>query len=218
VDVFVSGTGTISGLNTATFASDFESLGLTKVVDKKRASVAQLSLLQGLDLENNSIKIISTGGQDIVIKTYNKKNETDPLYRSISIKGLLSQAAATSFIQDILSNDIYNLEVVFVRDSNSWLPAKDSSNRVLNGAYFKLATVTRDQVGRPAVQIQLDDTGKDIFCKITESNIKKQMAIFVGGKLVTAPTIQDKICGGTAVINGDYDMASAKTLSDNLNE
>lgn len=218
VDVYVSWTWSVTGLNTATFETNLEWLGLSKVVDKKRASVAQLPLLDGLNLEKQTIKTISTGGQDIVIKTYSVKKESDSLYRTITLKNLPSEEVATSFIQDILSNDVYNLEVVFVRDTNSWLPARDPQNRVLNGAYFKLATVTRDQVGRPAVQIDLDDTGKDIFCKITEGNIQKQMAIFVGGVLVTAPTIQDKICGGTAIINGEYDMATAKTLADSLNE
>lgn len=105
-----------------------------------------------------------------------------------------------------------------MRDRNTRLPAKDSSNRVLNGTYFKFASVTRDQVGRPAVQIDLDETGKEIFCKLTESNIQKQMGIFVGGILVTSPTIQSKICGGSAIINGDFDVASAKLLADDLNE
>lgn len=108
--------------------------------------------------------------------------------------------------------------MIFVRDTNSWIPAQDDQNRVLDGAYFKFASVTRDQVGRPSVQIDLDDTGKDIFCKITAVNVQKQMAIFVGGTLVTAPVIQDKICGGSAIINGEYTIATAKVLADNLNE
>ena len=44
------------------------------------------------------------------------------------------------------------------------------------------------------------------------------MAIFVGGQLITAPTIQDKICGGTAQIDGQFDAAGAKELSNSLND
>lgn len=44
------------------------------------------------------------------------------------------------------------------------------------------------------------------------------MAIFVGGKLVTNPTINSKICGGTAQIEGSYTTATAKELADSLNE
>lgn len=218
VDVYTSGTWSVTWLDSATFDTNLESLGLSKIVDKKRASVDQLPLLNWLSLDKNSLKITGISGQQIIIKTYDVKKEADTLFRTITLKDIPSEAVATSFIQDILSNDIYNLEVVFVRDSNTWLTARDDENRVLNGAYFKLATVTRDQLGKPAVQIDLDDTGKDIFCKITESNVQKQMAIFVGWILVTAPTIQDKICGWSAIINGEYDMISAKALADSLNE
>ncbi|MEI6673241.1 MAG: hypothetical protein WCL02_08250 [bacterium] len=73
-------------------------------------------------------------------------------------------------------------------------------------------------MGEPVVVINLDDQGKDIFCKITAANIGKPMAIFVGGNLLTAPNIQSKICGGTAEINGSFTTESAKQLSDALNE
>jgi preprotein translocase subunit SecD len=45
------------------------------------------------------------------------------------------------------------------------------------------------------VVINLDDQGKEVFCTITQNNLQKPMAIFVGGNLLTAPNIQSKICG-----------------------
>jgi preprotein translocase subunit SecD len=44
------------------------------------------------------------------------------------------------------------------------------------------------------------------------------MAIFVAGKLMTAPTINEPICGGSAQIDGSFNRDSAKELSDSLNE
>lgn len=35
---------------------------------------------------------------------------------------------------------------------------------------------------------------------------------------MTAPTIQDKICGGTAQIDGAFDVKGAKELTENLND
>lgn len=115
-------------------------------------------------------------------------------------------------------NYLYDLEVVFVRDRNSWVSAKSVDGKILNGANFKLATVSRDNLGKPAVQIDFDEQGKNIFCSITEQNINKQMAIYVWGLLVTNPNISTRICGGSAIINGDYTLASAKQLADDLNE
>lgn len=199
--------------------TNLEWLWLSKYVDKKRASSTQLPLLDSLTgLQKNSVKLVSTGGETLVFKIYDVKEASKPLFRSMVVNGVGSIELAKSFIQDVLSNDNYNLDIIFVKDTNSWLAAQDSQKRLLNGAYFKFASVTRDQVWRPSVQIDLDDTGKDIFCKITEVNIQKQMAIFVWGVLVTAPTIQDKICGGSAIINGDYTVDTAKKLADDLNE
>ncbi len=200
--------------------SDLQSKGFVKYVDKKRASSTELTFLANLTgLQPNVVKVVNLpGDQSVIVKVYAVKDASKQLHRVLTLGNVKTYTEGESFVNDLLNNDAYNLEIVFVKDSNNWIPAKDPQNRILNGAYFKFASVTRDQVGRPSVQIDLDETGKDIFCKITENNIQKQMGIFVGGKLVTAPAIQSKICGGTAIINGDFDLASAKQLADDLNE
>jgi preprotein translocase subunit SecD len=43
------------------------------------------------------------------------------------------------------------------------------------------------------------------------------MAIFVGGELLTAPTINEPILSGRAVVTGQYTPESAKKLSDDIN-
>lgn len=113
---------------------------------------------------------------------------------------------------------IYDIEDVFVQDRETRIAATDSNNAILNGAYFKYAGTTTSEVGEPVVTINLDDQGKDIFCTITQDHIGEPMAIFVGGELLTAPTIQAKICGGTAQINGWFTLDSAKELADSLND
>ncbi len=112
----------------------------------------------------------------------------------------------------------YTFLDVFVQDHESWIQAVDSQGNVLNGAYFKYANTSSSQVGEPVVAINFDDKGKDIFCNITEQNIGNPMAIFVGGELLTSPTIQAKICGGTAQIDGSFTADSAKELSSSLND
>ena len=112
---------------------------------------------------------------------------------------------------------IYVFEDVFIQDRETRVPATDGQN-ILNGAYFKFANTSTSQVGEPVVVINLDDQGKTIFCNVTQANIGKPMAIFVGGNLLTAPNIQSKICGGTAEINWSFTVDSAKQLSNALNE
>jgi preprotein translocase subunit SecD len=113
---------------------------------------------------------------------------------------------------------LYTLEDVFVQNKENRIAATDKENNILNGAYFKFANTSTSDMGEPVVAINLDDKGKEIFCNISEANIGKPMAIFVGGELLTAPNIQSKICGGSAQIDGSFTSESAKELSDALND
>ncbi len=112
---------------------------------------------------------------------------------------------------------LYVIEDVFVQDRQIRIPATDGQ-RILNWAYFKFANTTTSDMGEPVVVINLDDTGKELFCTISQNNLQKPMAIFVGGQLLTAPIIQARICGWTAEINGGFTMESARNLSHALNE
>lgn len=112
---------------------------------------------------------------------------------------------------------LYDIELVFVQDRETWKTAQTSNGDILNGAYFKFANTSQSQIWLPVVVINFDDKGKEVFCNITTENIGKQMAIFIGGEILTSPTIQAKICGWTAQIDWDFTMDGAKELVDSLN-
>lgn len=163
-------------------------------------------------------EIVTVEGLDSTYVIYNRsiKNPEEKLFNYLDVS--LTAAQWTAFEQALKQTTIYTIEDVFIQNKQSWITAVDGQNRVLNGAYFKMASVGASQLGKPVVLIDFDDTGRDIFCGITEQVIGQQMAIFVGGQLITAPVIQDKICGGTAQIDGQFDGTSARTLAENLNE
>jgi len=88
----------------------------------------------------------------------------------------------------------------------------------LNGQRFRTASVTVDPVTNiPVVQIQFDEKGGELFQELTKRNIDKQIAIFVGGELVSAPTVQNEIIGGNAVITGSRSFEEASKLAQDLN-
>ena len=113
---------------------------------------------------------------------------------------------------------LYTIEEIFVQDQLSRITAQSSDGKILNGANFKYASVSNSQMGQPVVVLNFDDTGKEIFCNITENNIGKQMAIFIGGQIITAPVIQSKICDGSAQIDGQFTPDSARELTTSLND
>jgi preprotein translocase subunit SecD len=112
----------------------------------------------------------------------------------------------------------YTIADIFIQDREARIQAVDSEGNALNGAYFKFANTSTSQVGEPVVAINFDDKGKEIFCRLSEANIGKPMAIFIGGQLLTSPTIQSKICGGSAQIDGSFTSDSARELSTSLND
>lgn len=88
----------------------------------------------------------------------------------------------------------------------------------LNGQRFRTASVTVDPISNiPVVQIQFDEKGGQLFQELTKRNIGKSIAIFVGGELVSAPTVQAEIAGGNAVITGSRSFEEARTLAQDLN-
>lgn len=92
----------------------------------------------------------------------------------------------------------------------------------LTGAYFKHAGVQIDQsstsiIRKPQVAIEFDAEGANIFAEATKRNIQKPLAIFLDQQIISAPTVQDEITGGSAVINGDFTLDEAKSLAIQLN-
>lgn len=69
----------------------------------------------------------------------------------------------------------------------------------------------------PLVRIDFDARGAELFADITRDNVGRSLAIFLDGDLVSAPTINEPITGGTAVISGVFTAEVARELVRNLN-
>jgi len=88
----------------------------------------------------------------------------------------------------------------------------------LTGKQLKKANVTFDgQTNEPQVNLIFNDEGAKLFAAITKANVGKQVAIFLDGEIISAPTVQAEITGGTAVITGDFKIAESKLLAQRLN-
>ncbi len=92
----------------------------------------------------------------------------------------------------------------------------------LTGAHFLKAEVqfakgSTALIQSPEIGIQFDDEGRQIFADVTGRNIKKPIAIFLDKNLLSAPVVQEKIDSDSAVINGSFDLPSAKKLAIQLN-
>ncbi|MBI2007439.1 MAG: protein translocase subunit SecD [Candidatus Blackburnbacteria bacterium] len=88
----------------------------------------------------------------------------------------------------------------------------------LSGADLERGRVEFDsQTGKPVVGLQFNSEGAKKFQEITKRNIGKQVAILVDNQIITAPTVQQEISGGNAIITGDFTLDEAKQLAIQLN-
>ncbi len=88
----------------------------------------------------------------------------------------------------------------------------------LTGRFLSRSTLQFDgQTGQPVVALQFDAEGSKLFEKITGDNIGKRIAIYLDGSIVSAPTVNQAITGGQAIISGDFTPEEAKLLVGRLN-
>jgi protein-export membrane protein SecD len=96
-------------------------------------------------------------------------------------------------------------------------PPSDWTPTQLTGKQLTRAQVDFDsRTGQPEVSLQFNDEGTKLFADITKRNLGKQVAIFLDGQVISAPTVQSEITGGQAVITGPGSVNDAKVLAQRL--
>jgi preprotein translocase subunit SecD len=89
----------------------------------------------------------------------------------------------------------------------------------LTGRYLQKAQLEFDpNTSAPVVSLVFNDEGKELFAKITKENVGKVVAIFLDGRAISTPVVQQEITDGRAQISGgNMNPTEARTLVRNLN-
>lgn len=88
----------------------------------------------------------------------------------------------------------------------------------LTGKHVKKASIAFNQEnGQPEVALVFSKEGADIFAKVTKKNIGKSVGIFIDSFPISAPTVQQEITDGNAVITGNFTVDEAKKLAIAIN-
>jgi len=72
---------------------------------------------------------------------------------------------------------------------------------------------TDQQTGQFVLLFRLDGQGQRQFCRITTDHTRERFAILLDNQVLTAPTIEEPICGGQARISGNFTAQSASDLA-----
>lgn len=103
-----------------------------------------------------------------------------------------------------------------------------TSSRVVNGADGGQYVINRKpavggenlvdaqaafQDNQPVVSFKFNTIGGKKFAEVTKNNIGQQLAIVLDNEVISAPTIQGAIPGGSGVITGNFTLESANDLA-----
>jgi protein-export membrane protein SecD len=77
----------------------------------------------------------------------------------------------------------------------------------------QVSPATDTQTGDFVLHFSLDREGTRLFCHITTDNVGARFAVLIDGRVVTAPRINEPICGGTGQISGGFTARSASDVA-----
>ncbi len=163
---------------------------------------------------------VVSGLRDVIEKRINLYGVSEPdIYTSQSgdQAQLYVDLAGVSNVSDAISQ-IGQTPLLDFREVDQTASGTQYVYTNLTGEYITGASLIFDQTtGQPQVQINFNKDGGDIFGKITAANIGKPLAIFLDNQLIEAPTVQSAITGGSAVISGNFTVATAQQLVGRFN-
>lgn len=100
---------------------------------------------------------------------------------------------------------------------NAQFESTGLSGKQLERATADIQQGTASIGGQVVVRLQFDEEGTKLFSDLTTQNVGKQIAIFLDGEILSAPTVQNAITNGEAVITGNFTADTAKDLATRLN-
>lgn len=84
---------------------------------------------------------------------------------------------------------------------------------MLTGDMLSNAQPGFNQGGQPVVTFALDRRGTKRFCDVTKKHTNKPFAIVLDNEVLSAPNINEPICGGRAEISGSFTLQEVNDLS-----
>lgn len=197
-------------------------LGFTTIVGWGSGNTGAMSNIKlGLDL---------AGGVSI---TYQVKDDdpsseemADTIYKLQ--KRVEQYSTEASVYQE--GDDRINIEIPGVTDANAILDElgkpgslsfqTEDGETVITGSDIKTASAQtgQDDMGNKeySVELVLNDEGTTKFAEATAANIGKQISIIYDDDVISAPTVQAEIDGGTAYITGNFTYEEAENLASTI--
>ena len=120
-----------------------------------------------------------------------------------AVVGRTSDASADPGPRNKLLSDMTEKDVYYIVEETPVVGGEDLTD----------AQPSFDQNGRPAVNFRFDAKGARAFGDYTAENIGEPFAIVLDDEVISAPTIQSHIAGGSGIITGSFTIEESTQLS-----
>ncbi|UYV38801.1 protein translocase subunit SecD [Rhodobacteraceae bacterium D3-12] len=193
----------------------------------EKAATDNRTVLQALEIIRNRIDEVGTreptiqrqGADRILI-------QVPGIGSAAELKRIIGTTAQLTF-QPVISRTAD--KTASVGGGEQLLPAKENNDRkddtsddiyyvleaapVVTGEDLVDAQPSFDQNGQPAVTFRFDASGGRRFGDYTAQNIGNPFAIVLDGEVISAPTIQAHISGGSGIITGRFSLEESTELA-----
>src|SRR3982751_3371269 len=162
------------------------------------------------------ITVVTEGGNRILVEV---PGVEDPE----ALKKLIGQTARLEFKLVDLSANPADVQQGRAPPGSQALPMANGQGSIavkrrvmVSGDQLTDAKQSFDQDGRADIDITFNTAGARRFGRVTQENVGQPFAIILDDKVLSAPTINEPILGGSAVINGGFTVQSAHDLAASL--
>ena len=184
----------------------FSNQGLVELKTSSQDQALEIVRRRIDEIGTNEPNILKRGNDRVLV-------ELPGLDDPMRIKSLLGKTANLTF--RFVSNDnqdSFGVEKLEYEDGSS---EDFVSKRIILSGENLLDAQPRmnNQTNETVVSFTLDRVGAKRFGKATSSNIGRQLAIVLDGKIISAPVIRDTIASGNGQISGGFTFQSATDLA-----
>ena len=196
---------TINSNNVQLKLSDY---GLVLIKSSSQEQAIEIVRRRVDEVGTNEPNILKRGNDRILV-------ELPGLNNPDRIKSLLGKTANLTFkFVTNNSEESFGTEKLLFEDGTEAIVSK---RIVLSGENLIDAKPRMDtQNNQTVVSFNLDRVGTKKFAKATSNNVGKKLAIILDNKIISAPTIQEPIVGGSGQITGDFTFQSATDMAEQL--
>ncbi|HUD21026.1 MAG TPA: protein translocase subunit SecD [Candidatus Saccharimonadales bacterium] len=218
-------------------------IGVAAYISTTHASTflkRKIEVRQGLDLQGGveltySLDLSKTAPadqqtaisstQDVIERRVNSTGVSEPVIEPSKIGNqqvLIVELPGIKDVESAIKLIGTTAQLDFRSEDSSTTTDSSNPNWVstgLTGKQLTNATLTFDSTtNAPQISLQFNSAGTKLFSDITTQNVGKPIAIFLDNQEVSAPTVQEAITTGQAVITGQFTVQQAKDIVNLLND